>query len=168
MNLLKRARFVFRGSSGLEKLALDLEKHIGALLDTCPGRIAWVCIYYSRANALLPSLLIRDKRIEMVTSLRLIRERDKPEQLQTLVTMAENQSSRRAEKNQDHSISDLLRSTANFKVRLQSIDPDRFHIYHEEEIFRYNVPGWKFSDGDGTMAISTRSRRVRYVVSNSP
>ncbi|KAH8744478.1 hypothetical protein BGZ57DRAFT_977186 [Hyaloscypha finlandica] len=143
MNLLKRARFVFRGSSGLEKLALDLEKHIGALLDTCPGRIAW--------------------RIEMVTSLRLIRERDKPEQLQTLVTMAENQSSRRAEKNQDHSISDLLRSTANFKVRLQSIDPDRFHIYHEEEIFRYNVPGWKFSDGDGTMAISTRSRRVRYV-----
>lgn len=39
MNILKRARFVFRGSKGLEKLVY-LERHIVGLLDTCLGRIA--------------------------------------------------------------------------------------------------------------------------------
>lgn len=67
----------------------------------------------------------------------------------------------------DPSVYDLIESTAIFKKKLQVLDPDKGDIIHDKSTFRHNVRTWEYNDGDGTSALSRRSRSIHYIVGNS-
>lgn len=95
---------------------------------------------------------------------RILPQREEPEELESLAQVAKHKSSRKEDDSQDHTIYDLIKSTAIFKAKLQVLDPDRSDVVHDKNIFRYDVRTWEFNDGDGTLAVSRRSRSVRYIV----
>jgi hypothetical protein len=100
----------------------------------------------------------------MMVFVRILPRHEEPEELESLAQVAKQKSSRKEDDSQDHAVYDLIKSTAIFKARLQVLDPEKSDIVHDKNIFRYDVRTWEYNNGEGTLAISRRSRSVRYIV----
>src|SRR5277367_3853827 len=102
----------------------------------------------------------------MTMAFRVIGQCNRPEGLESLARLAERESFRKEAVSQTHAIYDLLRSTALFKAKLQSINPDTA-VCHDQKIFLSRMPSSALKKKQGTIAVSKRSHSVRYIVRTS-
>jgi len=99
----------------------------------------------------------------MMVLVRILPKRENAEELDSFVQMANTKSSQKEKDAQDPTVYYLMKSTAIFKKRLKSLDPDKSELVHDMRFYRHDVRTWPYNNGDGTLAVSTRSFSVRYI-----